>query len=149
MPSSTHSCLSVVLAPQLPNPLSHFTSALFPQHNFRSHSCISRCALPLAYQSPGEKLGGQVSVGGVLGFAAGYAVRRIGQLLLLIVGVEILALQLMSKREWVDVRWKKIGRDLSPHVEKGAFQRLVDGVAFKIPFAAAFSGGMYAGLRWR
>ena len=99
-------------------------------------------------QSPFARAGAQLSVGGVLGFACGYAVRRIGQLLLLVIGVEVLALQLMAQRGWVDVKWRTIGRDLSPHVEKDRLQRLLDGIKFKVPFAAAFTAGIYAGIRW-
>lgn len=145
MASRAH-CLPVVLAPRLPLPN--------PSHIFSSTRTLlssvrkSRCRV-LSFQSPVEKIGTQLSVGGILGFATGYAIRRIGQLLILVIGVEILALQMMARQQWVDVKWKKIGRDLSPHVEKDAVQRLVDGVAFKIPFAASFTGGIYAGLRWK
>ena len=46
-------------------------------------------------------VGGQVTVGSILGFATGYAVKRIGQLLLVIVGSEIVVMQLMAQRGWI------------------------------------------------
>lgn len=93
-------------------------------------------------------LGGQVTVGGVAGFATGYAVKRIGQVLMVVVGLEIVALQMMSKRGWVSVDWKAIGDELSPHVEKERLDRAVDAFRYKMPFAGAFSAGCLAGLKW-
>lgn len=93
-------------------------------------------------------LGGQVSVGGIAGFAVGYGSKRVGQLLMVLLGCEIVALQLMAKRGWVDVRWNNIVRDISPHVEKEGLDRVLHTVRFKIPFAGAFTAGLYAGLRY-
>jgi uncharacterized membrane protein (Fun14 family) len=99
-------------------------------------------------QSMAGALGGQVSVGSIAGFAVGYGSKRIGQLLLVLLGCEIVALQLMAKRGWVDVRWNKIARDVSPDVDREGLDRVMETVKFKIPFAGAFSAGLYAGLRW-
>lgn len=93
-------------------------------------------------------LGGQLSVGSVAGFAVGYGSKRVGQLLMVLLGCEIVALQLMAKRGWVDVRWNNIVRDISPHVEKEGLDRVLHTVRFKIPFAGAFTAGLYAGLRY-
>lgn len=93
--------------------------------------------------------GGQVVFGSVVGFATGYSIKKIGQLLLVLVGLEIVALQWMSSRGWVDVRWNTISKELSPHVEKDAVNRVVEAVKLKMPFAGSFSAGCYAGLVWK
>lgn len=99
-------------------------------------------------RSLAEALGGQLTVGGVIGFATGYAVKRVGQLILVIMGCEVVVLQLFAQRGWVIVNWNRIGKDLSPHVEKEGFDRVVEALKFKVPFAGAFSAGCYAGFRW-
>jgi uncharacterized membrane protein (Fun14 family) len=93
-------------------------------------------------------LGGQLSVGSILGFATGYACKRIGQLLLVIVGIEVVTLQLMARKGWVRVNWRAIERDLAPHVERDGFERVIEEIKYKVPFAGAFTAGMYAGVRW-
>lgn len=93
-------------------------------------------------------LGGQLTVGSVLGFATGYACKRVGQLLLVVIGVQVLALQLMERRGWVHVRWNVIGRDLSPHVEKNGIERHLDALKINAPFAGSFAASAYAGFRW-
>lgn len=93
-------------------------------------------------------LGGQLSVGSVLGFATGYSIKRIGQLILVVIGSEVIALQLMARRGWVVVNWGVISREFSPHVERQGVDRVLHTLRFRIPFAGAFTAGVYAGLRW-
>lgn len=93
-------------------------------------------------------LGGQMTVGGVAGFATGYAVKRIGQLLLIVVGAELLVMQAMAQRGWIAVNWDLIQKELSPHVEKEGVERVFESIKYKMPFAGAFSAGCIAGLKW-
>lgn len=122
----------------------------------RRHGALTAFAPPLAMaegsaklrQSMASALGGQLSVGSIAGFAVGYGSKRIGQLLLVVLGCEIVALQVMARRGWVDVKWNRIARDISPHMEKDGLDRVLQTVKFRVPFAGAFSAGMYAGLRY-
>mmetsp|Transcript_1414 Transcript_1414/g.2571 ORF Transcript_1414/g.2571 Transcript_1414/m.2571 type:complete len:188 (+) Transcript_1414:72-635(+) len=93
-------------------------------------------------------LGEQVSVGLGLGFATGFAVRKIGKILLGLVGTEIILLQYMSMKGWVNVNWNNIAADLSPNVRRSFFERLFDVLTHRIPFAASFSAGLYAGIKY-
>lgn len=95
-----------------------------------------------------DSLGGQLSVGSVLGFATGYSIKRIGQLILVVIGSEVIALQLMARRGWVVVNWSAISREFDPHIEKHGVDRILHTLRFRIPFAGAFTAGVYAGLRW-
>lgn len=95
---------------------------------------------------PGNR--SQVAFGSVVGFATGYAIKRVGQLVLVFVGLEVIALQLMANNGWVIVNWPLITRDLSPHVEKGTADRVIDALKLKLPFAGSFTAGCYAGLNW-
>lgn len=116
--------------------------------NTSSSVLVAETTLDALQKALGGAVGGQVTVGGVAGFATGYATKRIGQVLFLLVGLEIVALQAMAKRGWVTVDWKLISDELSPHVEKERLERAMDAVKYKMPFAGAFGAGWFAGLRW-
>lgn len=90
----------------------------------------------------------QVTVGSVIGFSTGFAVKRIGQFLLVLVGMEVVALQLMAQRKWVVVNWDLIQHDLSPHADKGRLERVYEAMQRKAPFAGSFGIGFWAGLQW-
>eukprot|EP00177_Eucheuma_denticulatum_P006959 GFKZ01012653.1.p2 GENE.GFKZ01012653.1~~GFKZ01012653.1.p2 ORF type:complete len:175 (-),score=26.62 GFKZ01012653.1:203-727(-) len=94
-----------------------------------------------------RSIGEQVSFGGVLGFAAGYSIRKVGKVLLFLVGTEVVILQYMAHREWLTMDWGKVGRDLAPRLDRGAVEGLVGILMHNMPFGAAFSGGLVAGLR--
>ncbi|KAA8492679.1 FUN14 domain-containing protein 2 [Porphyridium purpureum] len=93
-------------------------------------------------------VGEQVSVGMLLGYATGYSLRRIGKLVLGIVGTEIILLQYMSYRGWVSVDWRAVASDLKPSVERSTFEKIFEVLTYRLPFAASFSAGMYAGLKY-
>lgn len=92
--------------------------------------------------------GNQVIFGTLLGFATGYTMKRVGQLLLVFIGLEVIALQLMSNSGWVIVNWPVISRDLSPHVENSAVERVLEAVKIRGHLAGSFTAGCYAGLKW-
>lgn len=92
--------------------------------------------------------GSQVSVGSLLGFATGYAAKRIGQLLLVIAGVQVIAVQLMARRGWLVVDWDRVGKDLAPNVKSERVDWMLGLVKYRVPFAGAFTAGCYAGFQW-
>lgn len=90
----------------------------------------------------------QISVGLVLGVATGYATKRIGKALLLIVGGEIIVLQYLAFKGWLDVHWRKIAEDLTPTVNRNMFDRLLSILTYRLPFTSSFTAGLYAGLKF-
>lgn len=94
-----------------------------------------------------KSIGEQLSFGGVLGFAAGYSIRKVGKAVLFLVGTEVVILQYMAYREWLTMDWRKMGRDIAPKLSKSSWEGLVEILVYKMPFSAAFSGGLFAGLR--
>ena len=74
--------------------------------------------------------------------------KRIGQLLLVLVGMEVVALQLMARRNWVTINWDLITEDLSPSVHQGRLERIYEGLQRKAPFAGSFGVGFLAGFQW-
>lgn len=92
-------------------------------------------------------IGEQMSFGCALGIATGFCLRKLGRMLMVVVGGEVLVLQYMAHRGWAHVGWDKMARDLSPSLDGSRFRDSIGLLAYKMPFAAAFTGGVYMGLR--
>ena len=93
-------------------------------------------------------VGGQLTAGGVAGYATGFAVRQIGRFLLVILGVEVVLMQVMAQRKWISVDWDKIHADIAPYIDTRSIDTFLDSAKLQMPFAGAFSAGCIAGLRW-
>lgn len=85
-------------------------------------------------------IGEQVSFGCALGIATGFCLRKLGRLLMVVVGGEVLVLQYMSHRGWAHVGWDKMAKDLSPALDGSRFRSSIGLLAYKMPFASAFTG---------
>ncbi|KAI0557138.1 FUN14 domain containing protein [Gracilaria domingensis] len=94
-----------------------------------------------------QSLGEQLSFGAVLGFATGYSIRKVGTLVLFLVGTEVVVLQYMAYRQWLVIDWRRLGRNMSPKFDRSAWDGLTNVLLYKMQFSAAFSGGLVAGLR--
>ena len=94
-----------------------------------------------------QSIGEQMSFGGVLGFATGYSIRKVGKAVLFLIGTEVVILQYMAYRRWLTMDWNRLGQDLAPRFSKSAWEGLMEILVYKMPFSAAFSGGLVAGLR--
>lgn len=92
-------------------------------------------------------VGEQLSFGGTLGFATGLTIRKIGRVALVLIGAEVVILQYMSYRKWVSVNWHKMSQELAPKFSRSTLNGLLDILVYRMPFSAAFTGGMVAGLR--
>lgn len=92
-------------------------------------------------------IGQQVSFGGMLGYATGFTIRKVGKAVLFLVGAEVVLLQYMSYRHWVNVDWNRLSRDLSPKMSKSSWESFVNVLLYRLPFSTAFSGGLIAALR--
>jgi uncharacterized membrane protein (Fun14 family) len=90
----------------------------------------------------------QLGVGGLLGLATGYSIRRLGRIIAFAVGTEVLLLQYLAYRRWLVMDWQRVAQDLKPKGDgRGFWSAGMDIVLYKLPFASAFSAGMAAGLR--
>jgi len=94
-----------------------------------------------------RSVGEQLSVGGVLGFACGYSLRRIGRAAMFLVGTEVILLQYMAHRRWLVMDWTRVASDLSPTFSRSNWDKLLAILVYKMPFNVAFTGGLMAGLR--
>lgn len=93
-----------------------------------------------------------LGVGALLGFATGVALRHIGRVVLIVLGVLFLTLQLLAYFELVSVNWLKVQALTEPWLRQGGeqgaqwFSRVLSA---NLPFAGAFSAGLLVGLRAR
>lgn len=94
-----------------------------------------------------RSVGEQLSFGGTLGLATGYTIRTIGKAALFLVGAEVVVLQYMAHRGWVTVNWDRLGNAISPKFSRSTVDSILDILVYRMPFSAAFTGGLVAGFR--
>ncbi len=93
-----------------------------------------------------------LSLGAVLGFATGVAVKFVGRIVLVVVGLLFIAIQLLAWAGIVTVDWLKLQALTEPWFQQGSesalpwFTRMLTS---HLPFAGAFTAGLLLGLRKR
>ncbi|THF84952.1 hypothetical protein E7T09_18050 [Deinococcus sp. KSM4-11] len=93
-----------------------------------------------------------LSVGALLGFATGVALRHVGRVVLIVVGVLFIVLQLLAYFDLVTINWLKIQALSEPWLRQGGEQGaswLRRVLTANLPFAGAFTAGLLVGLRAR
>ncbi len=94
---------------------------------------------------------GQLTFGALAGFAAGYALKKIGKLAALALGIFFILIQLMAYYGLVEVNWLRIQQSVDPLLRPesldGLWRSLVAFLTLNLPFAAAFVPGLLVGLR--
>lgn len=94
----------------------------------------------------------ELSVGALLGFATALAVKAVGRIVLIVVGLLFIALQLLSYFDVITVNWLHLQAVAEPALRQGSeqgaawFQRVL---LANLPFAGAFTAGFLLGLRLR
>lgn len=93
-----------------------------------------------------------LSVGAILGFATGLAMRTLGKMVLVVVGILFIAVQLLAWSGIVSVDWLRLQALADPLIKEGREQGLPwlsHVLTANLPFAGAFSAGVLLGLRSR
>ena len=93
-----------------------------------------------------------LSVGAILGFCAGYAIKKIGKMTALIVGLLFLALQIMAWQGLLTVNWAHIQALATPWLHQGGEQLSSWGLRIiqtNLPFGGGFVAALLVGLRAR
>lgn len=94
----------------------------------------------------------QLSVGAILGFCAGYAIKKIGKMTALIVGLLFLAVQIMAWQGLLTVHWPRIQALAEPWLHQGGEQLGQWGLRIlqtNLPFGGGFVAALLLGLRAR
>jgi len=93
----------------------------------------------------------QIAFGGVAGFIAGYALKKVGKFVALALGLLFVAIQLLAWSGFVSVDWAAVQASVDPLLETSSLERawrsLLRLLTYNIPFAAAFVPGVVLGLR--
>jgi len=93
----------------------------------------------------------QIGFGAVAGFIAGYALKKVGKFVALVLGLLFIAVQLLAWSGYVSVNWDVLQRQVDPYLTgeslRGTWQGLLRLLTFNVPFAAAFVPAFVIGLR--
>lgn len=93
----------------------------------------------------------QLGVGGIAGFAVGYALKKVGKVLAVLLGLLFVALQLLASQGFLTVHWNEVEARVDPLLQTdslaGLWQRLIDVLTYNLAFAGAFVPGLVLGLR--
>lgn len=93
----------------------------------------------------------QLGFGLVAGFAVGYALKKVGKLLAVVVGLLFVVVQLLASQGFLTVHWGEVQARVDPLFEadslESAWQRLLRVLTHNVTFAGAFVPGLIVGLR--
>lgn len=91
----------------------------------------------------------QLGGGGVLGFAAGYAVKKMLKLIMVVVGVFILGLLALEYKGWIKINYDALAQSIENAITGGASAAagLKSHILANIPFASAFLLGFTLGFK--
>jgi uncharacterized membrane protein (Fun14 family) len=93
----------------------------------------------------------QIGVGGIAGFAVGYALKKVGKLLAVAVGLLFVVVQLLAYQGFLTVNWGEVEARVDPLLRTdslgSAWESLVAILTHNLVFAGAFVPGLLVGLR--
>ena len=94
---------------------------------------------------------GQLTFGALAGFAAGYALKKIGKIAALVLGLFFIGVQLLAYYGLVEINWLQIQEGVDPLLRPESLQALWRSLAelltLNLPFAGAFIPGLLFGLQ--
>jgi uncharacterized membrane protein (Fun14 family) len=94
---------------------------------------------------------GQLTFGGLAGFAAGYALKKIGKVAAIALGIFFILLQILAFYGVVEVNWLRLQESVDPFLRPESLERLwrdlLTLLTLNLPFAAAFVPGFIFGLQ--
>jgi uncharacterized membrane protein (Fun14 family) len=93
----------------------------------------------------------QLGFGLVAGFAVGYALKKLGKLLAVGLGLLFVTLQVLASLGFLTVHWGEVQARVDPLLEvdslEGAWRGLLAVLTHNLTFAGAFVPGLVLGLR--
>lgn len=91
---------------------------------------------------------GNVGFGALLGFSTGYALKLFGEVFMLLLGSQVLIIQILAREQVLIVNWIRIQQDLTPKLGRFGIPGLKDMLNFNMPFATSFGAGFLVGFQW-
>ncbi len=93
----------------------------------------------------------QLTFGAVAGFVAGYALKKIGKLAAIFVGIVFVVIQLLAWTGFLSVNWGVVQEAVDPLLNTesldSAWSGLLRVLTYNIPFAAAFVPAFVWGVK--
>lgn len=93
----------------------------------------------------------QIGFGLVAGFVAGFALKKLGKLVALALGILFVSLQLLAWSGYVTIEWGRLQQDVEPLLASSSlgegWRALLTVMTHNLPFAASFVPGFVIGLR--
>ncbi|GAM19344.1 hypothetical protein SAMD00019534_025190 [Acytostelium subglobosum LB1] len=94
---------------------------------------------------------GATALSGFAGYCAGYASRRLGRIVMYVLGVLFIIAQTLSYYEYIAIDWGRVWRDASPKFtkekQKDFLRRFLNLLTMNIPFKVGFASGFYIGFK--
>jgi uncharacterized membrane protein (Fun14 family) len=93
-------------------------------------------------------LAGEIGIGGVGGFLAGWALKKAAKIMAIIIGVAFLGLQYMAYKGVIAIDYSALTSWVNELLgQASGVQNLITDFIVHAPFGAAFIGGFYLGLQ--
>ncbi len=93
----------------------------------------------------------QIAFGAVAGFVAGYALKKVGKLVAIALGLLFIVVQLLAWTGFLSVNWVVVQEQVDPLLRadslEQAWRGLLTLLTHNIPFAAAFVPAFVIGLK--
>lgn len=93
----------------------------------------------------------QVGFGAIAGFIAGYALKKVGKVVAIVLGLLFIAVQLLAWSGFISVNWGVVQQRVDPMLTgeslQGTWSSLVGLLTYNVPFAAAFVPAFILGLK--
>jgi uncharacterized membrane protein (Fun14 family) len=95
---------------------------------------------------------GQISFGGLAGFATGYAMKKIGKIALFVFGSIFILLQVLAYMGIIEINWLRVQQFAEPALQRPALENTLNGIVGvltnNLPFAGSFIPGFLLGLKF-
>lgn len=93
----------------------------------------------------------QISFGVIAGFVAGYAFKKLGKMVALVLGVLFITLQLLAFQGFVTINWGEVQAKVDPLLQaeslNHAWSGLLGILTYNITFAGAFVPAFIIGMK--
>ncbi len=93
----------------------------------------------------------QLGFGLVAGFAVGYALKKVGKVLAVLLGILFVVVQVLASQGFLTVHWGEVQARVDPWFEtdslRAGWGSLVRVLTHNVTFAGAFVPGLVVGLR--
>lgn len=94
---------------------------------------------------------GQLTFGGLAGLATGFAIKAVGRMVAIALGLLFIAVQILVYLGYLQVDWLRLQRDVEPLLQQdkveGMWNSLLSLLTQNLPFGGAYIAGLLLGLR--